>query len=375
MKLSCRLFSVLAIIAVLAASIATFAEPSTPPTTQTPNLIVYARTDLANQGAPTLDLLDLERYFVQTLTARAISANVVPSSTARIPAQPALDYFDLEVSVDAMQAAERAAWNEELKRYDGDRIFNVELSISVKQLRTGKLLGLVRSQRTYHFRNYDEAQELAPKRATIYAAADQLVDNFLQASTAGRFGKQLSSLKPPPPQSPPRGPALPGLVLPQWAYRRWTAFLGGAFSLLLLMLLVAVFTRTPKGSSAPVSRATVIPAPPRKPKPDYAAWDAELTSAFALALKTDTFSEPACQAAAAASHDAILATHSHIEAKEAERQLTAKRREAHYEELATRAAASSGLDMNQVIDILRKADAWEFRVLQAAKKLAVEVSK
>jgi len=75
-KTSCRLCSILAIAAVLALSAAALAQPSTPSTTQTPNLIVYAHTDLENQGAPTLDVLDLERYFVAALAERRIQ-NVV----------------------------------------------------------------------------------------------------------------------------------------------------------------------------------------------------------------------------------------------------------------------------------------------------------
>jgi|GEM_PF-3803203 len=101
----------------------------------------------------------------------------------------------------------------------------------------------------------------------------------------------------------------------------------------------------------------------------------ELQEAFTLALKTENFSEAACQAAAAARRDEVLFAHAQIAAKEAERLLNVKIHAAHFEKLAAQASSRSEMGHAALVDILRRADEWEFRVLQAAKKLALEESK
>ncbi len=101
----------------------------------------------------------------------------------------------------------------------------------------------------------------------------------------------------------------------------------------------------------------------------------ELKEAIALSLKTESFSEAACETTAAVRRDELLSAHAEIEAKEAERLINAKIRAAHFERLAAQASARSGMGHAELVHILRQADEWEFRVLQAAKKLATEVSK
>jgi len=101
----------------------------------------------------------------------------------------------------------------------------------------------------------------------------------------------------------------------------------------------------------------------------------ELKEGIALSLKTDGFSEAARQAAATAGRDGILAAHAAVEAKEAERLANARARAAHYEGVAAYAAPRSELGHAAIVEILREADEWEYKVLQEAKRLAIEVSR
>ena len=106
---------------------------------------------------------------------------------------------------------------------------------------------------------------------------------------------------------------------------------------------------------------------------DRHQWDIELENAVALSLKTQEFSDAACEAAALAQLDHLLTVHAQIEMKEAQRQLQSKKREAHYAQLAKYTAANSSLDEAKIIEILRKADEWEYRVLEEAKAIATSV--
>jgi hypothetical protein len=71
----------------------------------------------------------------------------------------------------------------------------------------------------------------------------------------------------------------------------------------------------------------------------------------------------------------MLAASAQIANKEADRLANGKARAAHYEEVAAYASPKSEVSHAAIVDILRKADEWEYLVLQEAKKLAVEESR
>src|SRR6266851_3464319 len=76
------------------------AETGTTPATvsEKPVLVVWARTDLANGGQPTLDLIDLERYFVARLAERYIPT-AYPSTTTKISTPAPANVYLVELSV------------------------------------------------------------------------------------------------------------------------------------------------------------------------------------------------------------------------------------------------------------------------------------
>src|SRR5690348_15967065 len=100
MDKSFRLLRLLAIaVFVLLFSTVAFAAPSTPSSSK-PQLIVRAHTNLENQGAPTLDILDLERYVVARLEGRI--ENILPSQSAGPSNLTSPNAYLAELSVNAI---------------------------------------------------------------------------------------------------------------------------------------------------------------------------------------------------------------------------------------------------------------------------------
>ena len=267
MQYSCRLCCALALLAVLATSTATFAKPSDPPGAlqapaieaspaaaqpfaesrePQPVLIVRVTTLIENEGKPTLDVEDLERYFVQQLIARNL-ANVVPSRTARIPNPPAPNMDLVEVSVDAMHPAQRTAQNEQNKLYYDQDVFDVELSLVVKHLQSGRVVGTTGERHEHWFTRYSEDDRLVEKRAAIFKAADNLADRF---GVGHRQVWRGPSAKP--------STRRPGKIHRASDFSNWLTTLGAGFAggVLLLgssntrgrsvrLLASAIFTRHP----------------------------------------------------------------------------------------------------------------------------------
>lgn len=92
-----------------------------------------------------------------------------------------------------------------------------------------------------------------------------------------------------------------------------------------------------------------------------------LHSALALKLDTDNFSDAACWETAHDDLEAILIRRDEIQDAEAKRLLCVKYNEYEYWQIAAYAATISDLSKAEVIEILRKADAWEYRVLREAE--------
>jgi hypothetical protein len=345
------------------------AQPSTPqPEKSKPILIVWAHTDIPDQGASTLDLMDLERYFVDQLIRRRIE-NVVPYTTANT-SNLSPNVYLLDLSVKAMHPAVRSVWNQEANEYQSRDIFDVELSLAVKHRQSDRDLGTTGARYEHWFTNHYESQQVTEKRVAIYTAANELADRFTQEAAAGQFSETLRSIQRPFWGSVANGD-MDAIV---------EACALGLFALLPIFILIAIiiavcgairraFQQTsrwhhPDPSSSPV-----------RSQPNYAAWDQELQEAFALSFETNGFDDAACRAVAAARLDEILAAHASIETKEAERILNTKSRDIDREKKAAYAVSRCDLDKTDVIETLRGAEEWPYRVLQEAKGLAVEVTQ
>ncbi len=92
-----------------------------------------------------------------------------------------------------------------------------------------------------------------------------------------------------------------------------------------------------------------------------------LHSTLALKLDTDNFSDAACWETAHDDLEAILMRRDEIQDAEAKRLLSVKEHEYEYWQIAAYAATISDLSKAEVIEILRKAEAWEYRVLREAE--------
>lgn len=310
-----------------------------------PILVVWARTNLANQGARTLDLSDLERYFVEQLTSRHIE-NVVRSATAQNSRPPDPRIYILEVSVDAMLASVRSKWGEH-HYYEDQPIFHVELSLTVKHPASGRTLGNTGERRDYEL-SFSNLEENAPKRGVLYDAADHLVDRFLDEARAGKFGDGLTSIQTPD--------AWTNALV--WAKQPLT-LLSAVFSGVAVFFTFASFSLWSIRRREEADRKRAM----------HARWDARLTEAKAKALETNNFSEEWVLAAARCRRETILNESSAIEGDEAKRQVTARAKEAEYRVIASYAAEVHGLNAEETVELLRQADLLPYRLLVEAKNL------
>jgi hypothetical protein len=374
------LISMVLVVSVNSATAQTPSPNPSQPATPKPIFVVRATTPIENEGKPTLDLVDLERYFVDQLIHRQVE-NVVPASTAKLPNPLPPNMYVIELSVDTMHPAERSVPIDSGHDYGALHVFDVDLSLTVRNLQTGNVVGTSGERYVYSFTPglfIDiDARRLTEKRAAIFQAADNLAGRFVGELEAGRYGKELhfsTASTPPEPE-----PFLTQVTMA-------TGIPAGLWAPLAVLLSVIVIAFTSSGpaplpaSSGPArvpawSVPAPLPAPP-PPAPDpHATWDKEFREALALFLKTDNFSDIACRTAAAMTRGEMLAISARITDKEAERLASAKARAAHYENLAAYASVESGLDPAAIVEILQKADQWEYRVLQEAKKIATEVSR
>ncbi len=317
-----------------------------------PAFIVHVSTPIANQGAPTLDVGDLEHYFANKLTELGVS-RVVPYGISNAPTTSALNVFLLEVSVDSMRVSTRAAWNDTYKSYEDQDIFGVDLSLTVKHSATGRTLGATGERHEHIFVHYRDNDRLTEKRVAIFNAADNLAQRFVLACGRGQFGPELA-----PSESPSDWP--------DWLNSDNVG--AGALALGVIVSLILALVILKKVAS--YIRKYIVH---RKALAGSAHQQRTrmLNNALALFLKTANFCEEACRQAAAANKGDILAQHSAIEAKEADRLLHSTAHEQYYKGVAAAAAKKCEFTKEELLDMLRKADAWEFRVLQEAKKLAI----
>jgi hypothetical protein len=340
-----------------AAAAAESPQPTNPqPANPKPILIVWAHTDLPDQGAPSLDVVDLERYFATRLDSRRI-INVEVSGTTKIPNPAPSNVYLLDLTIAALHPAYRAAWDGGHNAYVEDPVFSVELSLIVKHLQSGRVLGSTGERYEYHFQNNYEADRPEAKHGVIFTAADNLAERFVSELASARYGQELTSARTPS-------------AIEQCAALLATAVVGVPLLPLLMWALpiASGLTLVPVLNKLVERRLRARTASRKE-------WDATLESAIALKLKTDDFSDAACRLAAMARRDAILAAHAEIEKKTAHRLCQSDEMESFYAKVARYAARRTNFNKEQMVGILRNADEWEFRVLQEAKRQATEFGK
>lgn len=345
------------LVAIVRPSIAQPAARSVDP--PRPVFIVCARTDIADQGAPTLDILDFEHYLAQRLTAKGMP-DVSPSATTEAADALSADAYLLDVVVQTMRVGSRPTWNRDWQRYDEHGVFDVDLLLAVRHLRSGRSIGSPLPERDEHwFVGSDASEQLAEKRAALLSAADGLADRFFAELQDGRFGPELSFPRPRSTAEQFLAEMKRALTQPEFMPAlRWVGIVLGT-------VLFVVCAHSIARRVSEMAR--------RRAKLRERALEC-LDQALSLQLKTGGFSDDACRAAAAARRQRILDAHSEIERKEAQRIREARAFEEGYAQTARLAGKEAAFDRRQLIDALRKAHGWEYRVLQEAKRQAVEES-
>jgi hypothetical protein len=344
--------------------------PKTTPNTPKPTLIVWARTDIPNQGAPTLDLLDVERHVVNQLIARQM-ANVLSLQTTKIPREPAPNMYLGELAVDAMQLAQRPVWNDQQKQNVLDTVFGADVSLTVKHLKTGKVLGTVRGRAEHHYDPWWTERDITEKRVAIYAAANILAARFVAEANEGVLGAEVKSLLPSPPKVTAKPSDAPS-AQPPWApLELWQfAAIIGVFSIVVFIWLASYVARNARPGMSPNNPRSPRPRPEEPIERPWGRlgdeWDERLNQALALSLATDNFSDAACREAARQEHARILECRKAIEKVEAERRLNAKTRATEDLKIAAYGASRSNFGRDALIEILGKADEWPYRVLREA---------
>ena len=305
---------------------------------QKPAFVVWVHTTLSD-WKDVLDTIDLERYFASQLDSCDVQ-NVTVASTAKVPNPAPANLFLLDISVDSLHIANRADWT-------GDRVFEVELSLNVKEVRSGQSAGSAGERYTTHFSEQPGIDVDKELRSAIYSAADRLSISFLREWSFGTYGDSL-----PAAQAPNLLERLP------W----WLLATGFLVVLAVAASVIGLVWRGLVAISKRWQRAD-----------DH--YEQELNRALTLKLKTGDFSESACRAAAAAKRDEILAGHAEIERMAAYRLRHGKHVESYYNHIASRAARQTKLTKEELVDILHQATEWEFRVLQEAKRQATEAAQ
>src|SRR5205807_3949183 len=114
-----------------------------------------------------------------------------------------------------------------------DPVFNVELSLAVKNLQSGLETGSTGERYVKHFSGNYEASDVLSQRGAIYAAANNLTARFIDEWAAGRLGDGLA-----PDQAPSylvrllyKLPATTGVPLYFWV------FLAGSLAFIVVRIL------------------------------------------------------------------------------------------------------------------------------------------
>lgn len=354
---SCRLFSILAIAAVLAQSTAALAQPSnSQPQNPKPSFVVWVHTGLPDQGAPTLDVADLERYFAAQLDACHIE-NVVVSETAKIPNPAPANLYLLDLSVSALQLAERVHLNG-----TRDPVFNVDLSLVVKNLQSGQMVGATGERYVYHLSVDGYSNDGQVKRRAIYSAAENLAGRFVDEWAAGKFGQGLAPTEAPSSldRTLYQVTATTGMPLIVWVLLACGIGIAA-------MTIVAVSL----GGSLRVAQTGRASSPPPPPPADPEK-DRLLKEVIAFAEKAGNFSEEWLASEARRNLDVLLRDAEIIYARHAERALHKRERNKELKAVATYAARRCGLDYADIYAKLQRAEDIQHELLRTAQQFARE---
>ena len=104
----------------------------------------------------------------------------------------------------------------------------------------------------------------------------------------------------------------------------------------------------------------------------YKSWEKRFHHAMTLGLETDNFSDIACHVVAEMKRQELLKNAGEIEGDEARRLSTEKLLDAEYAQIADWAVFRCNQDKRAIVEMLRQADRWPYRLLQEAKKIVME---
>lgn len=339
----------LAIAILLALAVSAQAD-NTSSEAPNPALVVWAKTKLANQSQPTLDLLDVERYFVQQLAERRIE-NALPSSTAHIPNPAAPNTFFLEVSVDALREAKRAeSTMGNAYRPSEFSVFCVDLSLAVKHQGSGRVRSILREYHEVKLGQDHRTKDEDTKRAALAAAIEKLAAKFVDAAAEGRLGNELVAIQAP-------------IWTRITAWHVVIGIFGGLIILVVLGLIISIVGEIAGDAER------------REQDELRRRWDRRLKDVELKAVETDNFSEKWYRAAAQTHRDDLLAQAARIREQEADRRIRAARILAEHEEIAAYAQREHGCNNARVVTLLRNAEAHEHRLLQEANRIKNETEE
>lgn len=328
---------------------------STPQPDPSPIFIVQALTQIENEGKPTLDLQDLERYFVNRLAHLGVE-HVVPSTTTKIANPPLPNIYLIEVSVDAMRTAERSEWNDNQSRRTEQDIFEVDLSLAVKHVQSGRVFGTT-GERYEHRFNGTYPSDHAERCAAIFAAADNLADRFVTAAAAGQFGPQLVLQRI--------------LVIPDWLQPAWLSATFAVFILLVLAAMIAATIADTRNADAwreqDAQRQAAETLRIAQQKQE-ARFDERLQKVFAKTHETNSFCDQSVKDTARRFSSDILSEARNICGRKGQRDANRAEVNAERAQIARYAARRGHLEA-EILELLRHDDEYEFRLLTEARNM------
>ena len=302
---------------------------------QEPQRVAPIRTFIVSateQGKFDVDLADIERQFIKELKAKGVS-NLFPSAVAASQSNTG-DVYLLELSVANLRRATR------LK--DGNfkaSLWCADVSLAVRSAGSKRILGTTAAYTEREYVYYDEDT----KQMAVTDAVAKLADSFIVATQDGGFGDELKGI-----DTSLSSDFLVQLVL---------YVIGGIVGVLLLLAFVIAMPNDEEKC--------------KREQPQH-RFEKQFEEALALSLATDGFSDAACRMRAINGLNEVLEVASKIEADESKRRTTSLKTEAKYARIAKYAARRCPMDEQTIIDMLRAADEWPYRVLQMAKKLQQE---
>jgi hypothetical protein len=318
-----------------------------------PIFVVRATNNLEPEVAEVLDAKELERLFVELLQELRID-NV---SSGAVPPASAGNVYILNVAAESLYLADRERWNEEEGRFEPCTVLGAEMSLSLEDAQAGRRLDLFHERSAFLFRDKADAKLVAAQMGAMQVVTEDLAERFVDELRAGAYGTELAAAYRPTEfdvlLSKLTGSAASGIAATGLSHHEAAVAVILAAS---IFLTLALFIR-----SVGHRRARL-----------HEHFRQLVERALTLRLQTDNFSEDACHAAAAAKREQLLAGHAEIEKRAAGRLREAHSLGVSHKKAAKYAGREAALEQVELIKTLRNAEEWEYRVLQEAKRQALE---